>query len=122
VRDQLGHRELDRLPPELAGGALGELLVPLDVLLVLLGLEFARPLLAVDVEHLVEREPVAVFEDTPVIVRDGVVDPAAQEHRAGGWWLLALDVAAAPRLRAAHPQRVRGGCEVTERLAVVALG
>jgi hypothetical protein len=98
MRDELDHRQLDRLPAELEGDALGQVLLPVDALLVVLGVELGLPLLAVEVEQLVDREAVAVLEDPLVVGRQRVVDAAAQEHRPRGRRLLALDVAPAPRL------------------------
>ena len=50
-------------------------LLPSDAALVLLDRKFLGPQLAVDVEHVVDREPVAVVEDPPVVGRQGGVDP-----------------------------------------------
>ena len=63
---ELGHRQLERLTTQLERQLLGEVLLPVDAVLVLLGLELGRPLLAVEVKQLVEREPIAVLEDPPV--------------------------------------------------------
>jgi hypothetical protein len=106
VRYELGHRQADRVAAELESGPLGQLLFPLDALLVPLCFERVDPVVAVDVEHLVEREVVAVLKESPVVGRKRVVDAAAEEHRSAGHRLLALDVAPAPRLRAAHPQTI----------------
>jgi hypothetical protein len=77
--------------------------------LVALDLELALPQLTVDVEHLVDRQPVTVLEDPPVIRRQCVFHPTAQEHRARRRRLLPLDVAPAPGLGTADPQAVRRG-------------
>jgi hypothetical protein len=45
VWDQLGHRELDRLAAELERSSFGEVLIPVDALLVTLGFELGVPLL-----------------------------------------------------------------------------
>ena len=75
VRHELGHRQTDRLAAEVEGGPLGQLVFPVDALLVALLFERFGPLVAVDVEHLVEREPVAVLE------RAGGNRPRARRRR-----------------------------------------
>src|SRR5581483_7557101 len=102
----------DRLAAQLERRPLRELLLPVDALPLALRAERLDPVVAVEVEHLVEGEAVAVLKDSPEVVRQRVVDATAKEHGSGGRRFLALDVAPAPRLRAGDPKRVRRGREV----------
>jgi hypothetical protein len=61
LRHQLGHRQTDRLAAEIKGSPLGQFVFPVDAPLVALLFEGLSPVMAVDVEHLVDGEPVAVF-------------------------------------------------------------
>ena len=66
---ELGHRQADRLTAQLERVPLGELLLPVDALFVAFRLELALPVVAVEVEHLVAREPVSVLEHPPEVGR-----------------------------------------------------
>src|SRR5204862_3964187 len=98
--DQLGEGELERVEADLEGGLLVEVGLPVDAALLLLGFELLEPAVAVGVAELVECECLVAFEPVAVVEGEGVVDAAAEEHRAVGGEALAEQVVPAPVLRA----------------------
>ena len=99
---------VERVEAEAEGARLVELGVPGDAAPGLFGGELARPVVAVGVVELVERERLAVLEQLAVVGGEGVVDAAAEEHGGARRRAFALEVVPAPVLRAEQEAAVGG--------------